>query len=52
MRNEKAIGSKVKITATNIIGVLIKKGFICGNFMYTVQTDEGCTYNVYQVDII
>lgn len=49
---EKNIGSQVKITGTNIIGTLVKKGFIIGNFMYTVQTVEGAEYNVYQVESI
>lgn len=49
---EKKIGSQVKITGTSIVGTLIKKGFIIGNFMYTVQTAEGAQYNVYQVESI
>lgn len=52
MNIEKTIGSKVKITGSSIVGTLIKKGFIIGNFMYTVKTDCGDVYNVYQVDLI
>lgn len=48
----KNIGTQVKITGTNIEGTLIKKGFIIGNFMYTVETAEGKQYNVYQVELI
>ena len=33
-------------------GVLIKKGFINGNFMYTVLLDNGKTVNVQSVKII
>ena len=52
MKTEKLIGSKVKITGTNIIGTLVKKGFIIGNFMYTVQTAEGKQYNVHSVESV
>lgn len=50
--NAKNIDSQVKISGTSIVGTLVKKGFIIGNFMYTVQTVEGKQYNVYSVELI
>lgn len=52
MYAEKKIGSRVRATASNIEGTLIKKGFIIGNFMYTILADNGKVYNMYQVELI
>lgn len=49
-KNEKIIGSKVKISGTDLVGTLIKKGFIIGNFVYIVRTNEGDEYQVHQVE--
>lgn len=48
--NEKIIGSQVRISCTDIVGTLIKKGFVIGNFMYVVRTNEGKEYQVHQVE--
>lgn len=48
VKSFKEIGSQVKIKGTNLVGTLVKKGFIFGNFMYTVDVN-GAEYNVFEL---
>lgn len=51
-KKDKSIGSQVRISCTDIVGTLVKKGFVIGNFVYIVRTSEGDEYQVQQVEIV